>query len=402
MSDPAHEEPPAGVPGTPTETTVPLGGSPADEAHAETLLANGETVRTPHPEVPFGDSAAGESAAREPEAPPTLRGYRIQRELARGGMGVVYLATQEPPGREVALKVVRLQGPHREETVLRFQREVGAVAKMDHPNIISVYEVGAADGLLYFSMSLVEGGTLKDTIQEQRLALRPCVELVERMARALHYAHERGVLHRDVKPENILVDRAGVPYLTDFGLARDASDQARVTQTGAIAGTPLYMSPEQASGQSGLDHRTDIYSLGATLYELLALRPPFAAKSLVALLANIAAEEPPRLRSVDPRIPRDVETIVEKAMRKDRNDRYTDAGAFADDLGRFLAGKPIAARPVPAWQRVWMSARRNPVVAALATALLLAAVIAAGTQVRVRAERLKRQEASLAAARGQF
>lgn len=343
-----------------------------------------------------------------------LGDFDILREVGRGGMGIVYRARQVSLAREVALKILpglRARDPRALE---RFLREARAASQLDHPGICPVYQAGEAGGYAFIAMRFIDGATLSSRIAERRdppsgsrfvsqvdddgettlrvtarpggpealrrhpLDLRSDLALVEKAARALHHAHSRGVIHRDVKPGNIIVTAGGEPVVLDFGLALFVSgDATALTATGDVMGTPVYMSPEQITGRSSaLDARTDIYSLGVTLYELLTLERPFSGDSREAIYRQILLRDPVPLRRLDPRIPRDVETVCLKAMARDPDRRYATAADFADDLRRLLDLAPIHARPVGRATRAWLLARRFPVPTALAVLLLAAGTTA--------------------------
>ena len=305
--------------------------------------------------------------AEGPPAIGVLGDFRTIRELGRGGMGVVYEAEQLSLGRRVALKILPAAAADDPKRVRRFQVEARAADGLNHPHIVPVYLVGSEAGVHFFAMQLIEGRTLARVIADaERPSPRDAAELGRRAAEALHYAHEHGVIHRDVKPSNLMIDGDGHPWIADFGLAR-LGESSDLTATGDLVGTLRYASPEQALGTSAaVDHRTDVYSLGATLYEVLALRPAFEGDG-IELLRRIADEEPTPLRRLDPTIPRDLETIVSKAMAKDPSRRYATARAMAEDLGRFLEGRPILARPPGAVDRAakWAARHRPPAAAAV-------------------------------------
>jgi WD40 repeat protein/predicted Ser/Thr protein kinase len=297
--------------------------------------------------------------------------YEVQGEIARGGMGVVYRARQISLNRTVALKLILAGQFAGAEEVKRFQAEAEASANLDHPNIVPIYEVGQFDGRHFFSMKLIEGRSLAERSRE---AVRPPLDsarLMCKVAQAIHYAHQRGVLHRDLKPANILVDAQGEPQVMDFGLARRIGVESRLTQTGAVFGTPAYMPPEQADDPRQLTVAADIYSLGAILYDLLSGRPPFEAPTPVETVMMVRDKEPASLRSLRPEIARDLETICLKCLQKEPARRYASAQDLAEDLERYLKGEPILARPVSPAERAWRWARRRPVVAALTTAVVL-------------------------------
>ncbi|HEV3167886.1 MAG TPA: protein kinase [Isosphaeraceae bacterium] len=305
--------------------------------------------------------------------------YELLEEVARGGMGVVYKARQVSLNRVVALKMVLAGAFASSREVQRFRIGAESAANLDHPHIVPINEVGEHEGQQYFSMKFVEGTSL---------AKHPCgsvreeVEGLIAVARAVHHAHQHGVLHRDLKPSNVLVDPRGNRFVTDFGLAKRISDlDGSLTETGQLLGTPRYMAPEQASGRKDLTVAADVYSLGVILYERLTGQTPFQHENVVALLDLVREAEPQRPSSLRPGLDRDLETVVLKCLNKDPARRYASAEALADDLDRWRAGKPIAARPTRAVTRAWKWVRRNPIVSALATsvALLLVAMLIGST-----------------------
>ncbi len=302
--------------------------------------------------------------------------YVIEELLGRGGMGVVYRARDTELGRDVALKVLSAAGPGLDE---RFAREGRAAARLQHPNLVRVYDVGEASGVRYLAMEHVDGPPL-DAVPapESPAELRARVVLLEKTARALDHAHREGVVHRDVKPANILVDRDGEPRLADFGLARVADEERGLTRSRTAIGTPAYMAPEQVKGDlAAVGPRSDVYSLGVILYESLAGRTPFRGATAVEIFDRILREEPVPPRRLEPSAPADLETVCLKAMARDPRDRYASAGEFADELARHLVGEPVLARRMPTVLRAWWGLRRRPAAALVAAALVLA--VAAGT-----------------------
>jgi len=316
-----------------------------------------------------------------------LGDYEVLGEIARGGMGVVYRARQRSLNRLVALKVIRDGARATRDDARRFRNEAEAVANLDHPHIVPIYEVGDHRGCRFFSMKLIEGGSLAERLSELRADPRAAARLIATVARAVQHAHERGILHRDLKPSNILIDDQGRPLVADFGLARRVEGDSELTQTGSVLGTPSYMAPEQATGRKGaVTTATDVHGLGAVLYALLTGKPPFRGDSPLETLERVRehAPEPPSI--VRQAIDRDLETICLKCLEKDPRQRYASAEAVAEDLERWLAGKSILARPAGRVERTWRWCRRHPLpMALLVITALLASLTAFGLVFGMRA-----------------
>jgi Tfp pilus assembly protein PilF len=314
-----------------------------------------------------------ESLAAAP-APPTIPGYEVLKELGRGGMGVVYQARQVGLNRLVAVKTILVGSGG---SGARFQAEAEAVARLQHPNIVQIHEVSRAAGRPFIVLEYLDGGTLADRIDGSPLPPRQAAQTVAVLAGALAAVHERGILHRDLKPSNVLLTADGTPKITDFGLAKlvegpGPAQAEMLTKTGAIIGTPSYMAPEQAAGKSkAVGPAADVYALGAILYEMLTGRPPFVGESAIDTVGQVLWVDPIPPRRLQPKVPRDLETICLKCLEKEPPRRYHSAQALGDDLRRMLAGEPILARPVSGPGRLWRWCRRKPAQAALAAALVL-------------------------------
>lgn len=336
------------------------------------------------------DTTSGEPAECLPRAASHRLGeYELGAELGRGAMGVVYRARQPRLRREVAVKVILASRFAGENARKRFLAEAELAAQLDHPNIVPIYEVGETEDGPFYAMKLIEGGTLASVAASRESAAiqtsdgsaalcRAAATVISKNARAVHHAHERGVLHRDLKPGNILLDADGEPHITDFGLARQLGTDSSLTMTGSTLGTPAYMSPEQAAGERGVTTATDIWSLGAILFHLLTGRPPFLGTTATDVLLQVRTGEPPRLRSLDSTIPADLETICLKCLEKEPTRRYASAAELADDLDHFLRHEPIRARRASVPERVILWTRRHPARATVVVAFLLLLLFGAG------------------------
>src|SRR5579884_1736960 len=280
-------------------------------------------------------AAAGARAA--------VPGYEVLGELGRGGMGVVYLARQTRLDRVVALKMILAGGHAGGQELARFRTEAESVARLSHPNIVQVFEIGEHDGLPVLSLEFCPGGSLDKKLDGTPWQPRDAARLVETLARAMHHAHQKGVVHRDLKPANVLLAEDGTPKITDFGLAKKLGEAGQ-TGTGAVLGTPSYMAPEQAGGRSkAVGPAADVYALGAILYELLTGRPPFKAATALETMLQVVADEPVPVRQLLPRTPADLEAVCRKCLEKEPGRRYASAAELADDLGHFLNGEPVTA-----------------------------------------------------------
>ena len=330
---------------------------------------------------------------------PRVKGYDIVGELGRGGMGVVYKAKQRGLNRLVAIKMV-LAGEHAgQDALARFKTEAEAVASIQHANIVQIYEVGDKNGVPYFSLEYIDGGSLQQKIDGKPQAPREAAEIAHQLALAMQSVHERGVIHRDLKPANVLMTLHGTPKITDFGLAKRVDVDSSQTRTGSLMGTPSYMAPEQARGDThAIGPLSDLYSLGAILYEMLTGRPPFQGATLLDTMDQVRSQEPVPPTRLQPKIPRDLETVCLKCLQKQPAQRYPDVAALAVDLRRFLDGDPIKARPVGRVEHAWRWVHRNPKVATLSAAIVgLILLLASGATIS--AVRSAREQQTIAEAR---
>jgi serine/threonine protein kinase/tetratricopeptide (TPR) repeat protein len=345
------------------------------------LLSSGIDTNGEHaPDEPTLDDLLGEIHGHDADW--LLGNYQILEEIGRGGMGVIYRARQRHSRRIVAIKRVLSYHADSQDTLMRFRREAQAAANLDHPNILPIYEVSEShDGLPFFSMKFASGGSLLEAAPALRSEPRRAVALLAKVARALQYAHDQGILHRDLKPGNILLDARGEPMVSDFGLAKWLEPTGRLTRTPSIFGTPGYIAPEQVDGSdTKLTSAADVYGLGAVLFDLLAGRPPFTGEHALKTIQQAAEKPAPKLRTLAPGLDRDLETICAKCLERDPLARYRSAGELADDLERWLHGRSIVARPVSPPVHLWRWVRRNPLVAQMA-ALLLVMATAVGVMV---------------------
>jgi tetratricopeptide (TPR) repeat protein len=383
-------------PGSVTEAilTCPVCGV-AVERKSKAIPLSGTTIGHGEPgSDPFVTRGPGESSGlftsisgwldtdgmRQAALPlPAVPGYEILGVLGQGGMGMVYQARQLSLKRTVALKTL-LAGAHAGPSLFaRFRAEAEAVARLQHPNIVQIYEVGQHEGCPYFALEYVEGGSLAQRLRAVPPPPRQAAQWLLALARAIHYAHERGILHRDLKPANVLVATDGTLKITDFGLAKQLTGAGEKTRTGEIFGTPSYMAPEQAGGVTkSIGPAVDVYALGAVLYEMLTGRPPFLSDSAYGIVKQVLTEEPVRPRRLQPRVPPDLETICLHCLNKEPRKRYASALALEQDLQRFLAGEPIRARPAGLAERLLKWAERRPALAALLIVSTVALLLVLG------------------------
>lgn len=338
--------------------TLPAGRNPRPDFSLDSEFAKSPSQGSPDSSV--------ERNTTQPILPCRFGDYMLERVLGRGGMGVVYYGRQLKLDRSVAIKMIRSGALATSDEVERFYTEARSAAKLDHPNIVTVYQCGETDGHHYFSMDYVSGTDLSRMTKEKSLDCRLSARYVRDAAMAIQYAHDCGVLHRDLKPANVLVDEQDVIHITDFGLAKLIGHETGLTATGAAIGTPSYMAPEQAAGR-GDDHgpATDVYALGAILFTIAAGRPPFKAKTSVQTIMQVIHRPAPMLCSVNPSADEDIETICSKCLQKDPDERYQSAAELAADLDRYLAGVPIVARPMSIFQQGWHWLLGVPIFGAL-------------------------------------
>src|SRR5574338_1200062 len=305
-----------------------------------------------------------------------LGNYQILEEIGRGGMGVIYRARQRHSRRIVALKRISSYHADSQDTLMRFRRAAQAAANLDHPNILPIYEVSEThEGLPFFSMKFAGGGSLLEAASALRSEPRRAVAIMAKVARAVQYAHDQGILHRDLKPGNILLDGNGEPLVSDFGLAKWLEPTGHLTRTPTVFGTPGYIAPEQVNGAAQkLTPTADVYSLGAVLFDLLTGQPPFMAEHALKTIQQATEKPAPKLRTLVPALDRDLETICAKCLERDPRARYGSAGELADDLERWLHGRSILARPVSPPVHLWRWIQRNPIAAQMAALLLIMAV----------------------------
>src|SRR6266853_2839065 len=310
-------------------------------------------------------------APRAAKTPPEFGDYELLEEIGRGGQGVVYRAHQKSLNRTGALKLIGLGHWATEAHLKRFRREAEAAASLEHPGIVPIHEVGEREGTCYFSMGFIEGDQLDEVVRREPMPVRRAAELIAKVARTVHYAHEHNILHRDIKPGNILLDRQGEPHLTDFGLARLLETESTVTRTREVMGTPSYMAPEQAAGETTkVSSATYVYGLGAVLYQLLTGHPPFAGGTTYETIRLLLNTEPRKPRALNPKVDRELSTICLKCLEKDPKHRYPSALALAEDLEHWLKHEPIQAHRTGIFTRGRKWVRRKPAIAALIISLI--------------------------------
>lgn len=344
--------------------------------------------------VPGGRAGERQAASPPPPGLTYFGDYELLEEIARGGMGVVYKARQISLNRIVAVKMILAGQFAGKDATERFKTEAEAAAHLRHPGIVGVHEVGKHEGFHYFSMDYIEGTNLTEVARTRPVSPRQAAEWVKAIAEAIHYAHEQGILHRDIKPSNILIDFLNVPHVTDFGLAKQVQAHSEITVSGEVLGSPNFMPPEQAGVRRGeVSRASDVYSLGAVLFHLLAGRPPFVGQTIAETVDQVIHQDAMRPRLLNPAAPLDLETICLKCLEKEPRRRYQSGQELADELGRFLGDEPILARPAGAKERAWRWCRRKPVIAALATSLVLMFLLGlAGVLTQLRRVQAKSEE----------
>jgi eukaryotic-like serine/threonine-protein kinase len=360
------------------------------ESVAEPTLDHTPADRTQTVDSSFLDTEP-DVGAHSPTAPPVIPSYELLEEIGSGGMGVVFKARQRGLNRLVALKMIRGSGRVRPDQLARIRIEAEAVARLRHPNIVHIYEIGEVEGLPFLSLELLEGGTLEDRLAGDPQPGGSAAELMATLARAIQMAHDAKIIHRDLKPSNVLFDGDGIPKITDFGLAKRLESDSGQTESGQIMGTPCYMAPEQAMGHTrDVGPAADVYSLGAILYEMLTGRPPFKGETPMETVRQVINDDVVPPTRLVPKVARDLETICLHCLNKEQPRRYRSALALAEDLDCFLAGKPIKARPTALWERGYKLARRRPVAATLCTLGLLATILLTGVWLQYRSSQQER------------
>jgi eukaryotic-like serine/threonine-protein kinase len=326
---------------------TPIVGAATSLFHELSTIPNSDQPQSPHDQPTaaiLGQDPSAPPGASEPSRIRYFGNYEIIREIARGGMGVVFFARQISLNRFVALKMIPSDRLATETELQRFHVEAEAVALLDHAHIVPIYEIGEHEGQHFFSMRLIDGGNVADAVPRYVEDPRAAARVLSTVARAVHFAHQHGILHRDLKPANILLDRSGQPHVSDFGLAKRIEADCKLTQSGVILGTPSYMAPEQAAGRNKhLTTAADVYGLGAILYELITGRPPFRGDTVIDTLLQVVEQEPERPRSLKPGIDRDLESICLKCLEKEPERRYNTADSLAEDLDAYLCGEPVLA-----------------------------------------------------------
>jgi serine/threonine protein kinase len=359
VADPEAVTPP---PQAPAQTVDDVG---VDERLLETLPPRSVPDDAPLPlAAPTSDDPANTT-------PPQIPGYSILDVLGRGGMGVVYKARDLQRNRLVALKMILVGAHAGKQERSRFWGEAQAIARLRHPNIVELYEMGECEGRPFFSLELVETGSLAGQLDGGPWPARKAARLVQKLARAVHHAHQCSIIHRDLKPTNVLLAADGTPKITDFGLAKQLDTSGCDTPSDAVLGTPSYMAPEQAGQAKHVGPAADVYSLGAILYELLTGQPPFQGATTVEIVMQVVSDDPVPPRRLRPTLAGDLETICLRCLHKDPAQRYRSAQALANDLGRFLAAEPVRARRSRPWDTAIKWAQRNPHIAILIGVVLL-------------------------------